>query len=36
MIQKNIGLYRDDGLVVFKNVRGPASEKKKKTVTIFV
>ena len=25
---KNIGLYRDDGLAVFKNVSGPASEKK--------
>ena len=24
---KNIGLYRDDGLAVFKNVSGPASEK---------
>ena len=27
---KNIGLYRDDGLAVFKNVSGPASEKMKK------
>ena len=27
---KNIGLYRDDGLAVFKNVSGPASEKIKK------
>ena len=27
---KNIGLYRDDGLAVFKNVNGPASEKIKK------
>ena len=27
---KNIGLYRDDGLPVFKNVSGPASEKIKK------
>ena len=27
---KNIGLYRDDGLAVFKNVSGPASEKVKK------
>ena len=27
---KNIGLYRDDGLGVFKNVSGPASEKIKK------
>ena len=32
---KNIGLYRDDGLAVFKNVSGPASEKKK-TFTLFV
>ena len=23
---KNIGLYRDDGLAVFKNISGPASE----------
>ena len=27
---KNIGLYRDDGLAVLKNVSGPASEKIKK------
>ena len=27
---KTIGLYRDDGLVILKNVRGPASEKMKK------
>ena len=27
---KNIGLYRDDGLAVLKNVSGPASEKTKK------
>ena len=27
---KNIGLYRDDGLAVFKNGSGPASEKIKK------
>ena len=33
---KNIGPYRDDGLAVFKNVSGPASEKLKKTFTIFV
>ena len=33
---KNIGLHRDDGLAVFKNVSGPAPEKIKKTVTIFV
>ena len=25
---KNIGLYRDDGLAVLKNVSGPALEKK--------
>ena len=30
---KNIGLYRDDGLAVFKKVSGPASEKK---IAIFV
>ena len=34
---KNIGLYRDDGLAVFKNVSEPASEKeKKKTFTIIL
>ena len=33
---KNIGLYRDDELALFKNVSGPASEKIKKTVKIFV
>ena len=33
---KDIRLYRDDGLAVFKNVSEPASEKNKKTVTIFV
>ena len=27
---KNIGLYRDDGLIIFKQVSGPASEKIKK------
>ena len=31
---KNIELYRDDGLVVFKNECGPASEKNKKTVNL--
>ena len=31
---KNIELYRDDGLVVFKNESGPASEKNKKTVNL--
>ena len=29
---KNIGLYRDDGLAVFKNVSEPASEKVKKNI----
>ena len=29
---KNLGLYRDDGLVVFKNVSGPKSERIKKTL----
>ena len=29
----NIGLYRDDGLAVFKNVSGPQSEKIKKNFT---
>ena len=33
---KNIGRYRDDGLATFKIVSGPASEKIKKTVTVFV
>ena len=33
---KDIHLYRDDGLAIFKNVSEPASEKNKKTVTIFV
>ena len=32
---KNIDLYRDDGVAVLKNVRGPASEKKN-FFTIFV
>ena len=27
---RNIGLYRDDGPAVFKNIKGPASEKYKK------
>ena len=31
---KNIELYRDDGLVVFKNESGRASEKNKKTVNL--
>ena len=31
--QNNIGLYRDDGLAVFKNVSGPESEKIKKQFT---
>ena len=29
--RNNIGLYRDDGLAVFKNTSGPQSEKIKKT-----
>ena len=33
---KNIGLYRDDGLAVFKNVSEPSSEKEKKTFTIIL
>ena len=33
---KNIGLHRDDGLAVFKNVSEPASEKEKKTFTIIL
>ena len=33
---KKIELYRDDGLSVFKNISRPASEKIKKTFTIFV
>ena len=28
--KSNIGLYRDDGLAVFKNISGPQSEKIKK------
>ena len=31
--KKCIGIYRDDGLVVFKNLSGPESEKVKKTTT---
>ena len=30
--KKDIGLYRDDGLVIFKNISGPKSEKFKKDV----
>ena len=30
--RKNIGLYRDDGLAVFKNISGPQSEKIKKQI----
>ena len=29
---KNIALYRDDGLAIFKNVNGPDSEKIKKRI----
>ena len=32
----HIGLYRNDGLAVFKNVSGIASEKKKKKLIIFL
>ena len=32
---KNNGLCRDDGLAIFKNVSGPASEKIKKTDKVF-
>ena len=28
--KENIGLYRDDGLAIFKNISGPQSEKIKK------
>ena len=28
--KNNIGLYRDDGLAIFKNINGPKSEKVKK------
>ena len=28
--KNNIGLYRDDGLAVFKNISGPQAEKIKK------
>ena len=31
---KNIMLYRDDGLTVFKNVSGPASEKIKNSYNL--
>ena len=31
---KNTGLYRDDGLTVFKNVSGPALEKTKQNKKI--
>ena len=30
--KKDIGLYRDDGLAVFKNKSGPESEKIKKSI----
>ena len=30
--RNNIGLYREDGLTVFKNISGPQSEKIKKTL----
>ena len=31
---KNIGLYRDDGLAIFKNVSGPTSEKIKNSYNL--
>ena len=31
---KNIGLYRDDGLAVFKKVSGPASDKKNHNICL--
>ena len=30
--KNNIGLYRDDGLTIFKNISGPKSEKVKKDI----
>ena len=30
--KKDIGLYRDDGLAIFKNISGPKSEKIKKDI----
>ena len=30
--KNNIGLYRDDGLAIFKNISGPKSEKVKKDI----
>ena len=30
--KNNIGLYRDDGLAIFKNISGPNSEKVKKDI----
>ena len=30
--KSNIGLYRDDGLAIFKNISGPKSEKVKKNI----
>ena len=33
--KESIGLYRDDGLAVFKNVSGPESEKNKETLLPF-
>ena len=30
--KKNIGLYRDDDLAIFKNISGPKSEKIKKNI----
>ena len=31
---QNIGLYRDDGLALFKNISGPASEKIKNSYNL--
>ena len=33
--KKWVGIYRDDGLAVFKNLSGPESEKVKKTTKMF-
>ena len=30
--KNNIGIYRDDGLAIFKNISGPKSEKVKKDI----
>ena len=33
--KNDIGLYRDDGLAIFKNISGPKSEKNKKNIQKF-